>query len=275
MREALFGTKLARGCVAALLLIVGAALVSPWLAPWPADEIDWEAIDQAPDAAHWFGTDSVGRDLFARTLDGARTSLAIAALATLVSTLIGIPWGAAAGYLGGAVDQAMMRVVDGMYALPFVLLVILLVVAFGRNILLLFVALGAVSWLDIARIVRGQTLAARHEAYVDAARALGAGRARVILRHILPNVIGPAVVYATLTIPGVIIAESFISFLGLGVQEPRTSWGMLIAEGARNMHASPWQLLFPAALLALTLFALNTLGDRLRDTWTGTEPRGR
>ena len=275
MREALFGTKLSRGCAVVLLAVVAGALVGPWLAPWPADEIDWEAIDQAPDAAHWFGTDNVGRDLFARTLDGARTSLAIAALATLVSALIGIPWGAAAGYLGGAVDQAMMRVVDGMYALPFVLLVILLVVAFGRNILLLFVALGAVSWLDIARIVRGQTLAARHEAYVDAARALGAGRWRVILRHIIPNVIGPAVVYATLTIPGVIIAESFISFLGLGVQEPRTSWGMLIAEGARNMHSSPWQLLFPAALLALTLFALNILGDRLRDAWTGTGPQGR
>lgn len=268
-----FGTKLSGGCVVVLLVIVGGALAGPWLAPWPADEIDWDAIDQAPNAVHWFGTDGVGRDLFARTLDGARTSLAIAALATLVSTLIGIPWGAAAGYLGGAVDQAMMRVVDGMYALPFVLLVILLVVAFGRNILLLFVALGAVSWLDIARIVRGQTLAARHEAYVDAARALGAGRSRVILRHIIPNVIGPAVVYATLTIPSVIIAESFISFLGLGVQEPRTSWGMLIAEGARNMHSSPWQLLFPAALLALTLFALNILGDRLRDAWTGTEPQ--
>ncbi len=273
MRRTSFGTKLSSGCVALLLVIVGGALVGPWLAPWPADEIDWDAIDHAPNAVHWFGTDSVGRDLFARTLDGARTSLAIAALATLVSTLIGIPWGAAAGYLGGAVDQAMMRVVDGMYALPFVLLVILLVVAFGRNILLLFVALGAVSWLDIARIVRGQTLAARHEAYVDAARALGAGRWRVILRHIIPNVIGPAVVYATLTIPGVIIAESFISFLGLGVQEPRTSWGMLIAEGARNMHSSPWQLLFPAVLLALTLFALNILGDRLRDAWTGTEPQ--
>ena len=275
MRRTFFGTKLSSGCVVVLLVIVCGALVGPWLAPWPADEIDWDAIDQAPNASHWFGTDGVGRDLFARTLDGGRTSLAIAALATLVSALIGIPWGAAAGYLGGAVDQAMMRVVDGMYALPFVLLVILLVVAFGRNILLLFVALGAVSWLDIARIVRGQTLAARHEAYVDAARALGAGRWRVILRHIIPNVIGPAVVYATLTIPGVIIAESFISFLGLGVQEPRTSWGMLIAEGARNMHSSPWQLLFPAALLALTLFALNILGDRLRDAWTGTESQRR
>ena len=275
MREALFGTKLARGCALALLVIVAGALAGPWLAPWPADEIDWEAIDRAPSAVHWFGTDGVGRDLFARALDGARTSLAIAALATLVSAVIGIPWGAAAGYLGGAVDQAMMRVVDGMYALPFVLLAILLAVVFGRNVLLLFLALGAVSWLDIARIVRDQTLAARNEAYVDAARALGAGRWRIILRHVIPNVIGPAVVYATLTVPGVIIAESFISFLGLGVQEPNTSWGMLIAEGARNMHSSPWQLLFPAALLALTLFALNILGDRLRDAWTGTQPQRR
>ena len=213
-------------------------------------------------------TASAGTSL-TRTLDGARTSLAIALLATMVSVAIGIPWGAAAGYVGGGVDQAMMRIVDGMYALPFIFLVILLVVAFGRNVFLLFVALGAVSWLDLARIVRGQTLAARHEAYVDAARALGAGRGRIVLRHIVPNVIGPAVVYATLAVPGVIIAESFISFLGLGVQEPRTSWGMLIAEGVRNLHSSPWQLLFPAALLALTLLAINILGDRLRDAWTG------
>ena len=265
MREALLGTALARTCCATLAGVVLAAVIGPSLSPWALDAVDWDAIDSAPTAAHWFGTDGVGRDLLTRTLGGARVSLVIAVAATLVSCLIGIPWGATAGYLGGAVDQAMMRVVDGLYALPFILLVILLVALFGRNIFLLFIALGAVSWLDLARIVRGQTLVAKNEAYVEAARALGATTPGIVLRHIVPNVIGPALVYATLTIPGVIIAESFISFLGLGVQEPQTSWGVLIADGTRAMRSAPWQLLFPASLLAATLFACNVLGDRLRD----------
>ena len=265
MREALLGTALARTCCAMLAGVVLAAVIGPSLSPWALDAVDWDAIDAAPTAAHWFGTDGVGRDLLTRTLGGARVSLVIAVAATLVSCLIGIPWGATAGYLGGAVDQAMMRVVDGLYALPFILLVILLVALFGRNIFLLFIALGAVSWLDLARIVRGQTLVAKNEAYVEAARALGATTPGIVLRHIVPNVIGPALVYATLTIPGVIIAESFISFLGLGVQEPQTSWGVLIADGTRAMRSAPWQLLFPASLLAATLFACNVLGDRLRD----------
>ena len=265
MHSALFGTALARTCCAVLAGMALAAAVGPWLSPWQFDAIDWDAIDAAPSAAHWFGTDGSGRDLLVRTLSGARVSLAIAVAATTVSCLIGIPWGAAAGYLGGRVDQAMMRVVDGLYALPFVLLVILLVALFGRNIFLLFIALGAVSWLDLARIVRGQTLVAKNEAYVQAARALGSTTAGIVLRHIVPNVMGPALVYATLTVPGVIIAESFISFLGLGVQEPQTSWGVLIADGARTMQSSPWQLLLPASLLAMTLFACNVLGDRLRD----------
>ena len=207
-------------------------------------------------------------------------SIVIAVAATLVSCIIGIPWGAAAGYVGGSTDMAMMRVVDGLYALPFILLVILLVVLFGRNVVLLFVALGAVSWLDLARIVRGQTLAAKNEAYVEAARAMGVGTPGIIARHIVPNVAGPALVYATLTVPGVIIAESFLirapEFLGLGVQEPQTSWGVLIADGAREMRSSPWQLIFPASMLALTLFALslNVLGDRMRDAepWTFVLP---
>ena len=265
MRNALFGTALARSCCAVLAGMALAAAVGPWLSPWPFDAIDWDAIDAAPSAAHWFGTDGSGRDLLVRTLGGARVSIAIAIAATTVSCLIGIPWGATAGYLGGRVDQAMMRVVDGLYALPFILLVILLVALFGRNIFLLFIALGAVSWLDLARIVRGQTLVAKNEAYVQAARALGSTTAGIVLRHIVPNVMGPALVYATLTVPGVIIAESFISFLGLGVQEPQTSWGVLIADGARTMRSSPWQLLLPASLLAMTLFACNILGDRLRD----------
>lgn len=265
MRSALFGTPLARACCCLLVAIALAALIGPWLSPWELDAVDWDAIDTAPSAAHWFGTDGVGRDLLARTLGGARVSLAIAVAATVVSCCIGIPWGAIAGYLGGAVDQTLMRVVDGLYALPFILLVILLVALFGRNIFLLFIALGAVSWLDLARIVRGQTLVAKNEAYVQAARALGATTAGIVARHILPNVMGPALVYATLTIPGVIIAESFLSFLGLGVQEPQTSWGVLIADGTREMRSSPWQLLFPASLLTVTLFACNVLGDRLRD----------
>lgn len=265
MREALFGTPLARVCCGVLAFVGVSAFLGPWLLPWPFDAVDWDAIDAPPSRAHWFGTDASGRDLLARMLSGTAVSLGVACAATAVSCLIGVPWGATAGYLGGRADHAMMRVVDGLYALPFVLLVILLVALFGRNIFLLFLALGTVSWLDLARIVRGQTLVARREAYVDAARALGASTAGIVLRHIAPNVASPALVYATLAVPGVVIAESFISFLGLGVQEPHTSLGVLIADGAREMRASPWQLLFPAAWLAATLFALNTLGDRLRD----------
>ena len=275
MREALLGSPLARVCCAVLALVALAAVVGPWLSPWAFDAVDWDAIDVAPSAAHWFGTDGVGRDLLVRTLTGARVSIAIAIAATLVSCLIGIPWGATAGYLGGPTDMAMMRVVDGLYALPFILLVILLVVLFGRNIVLLFVALGAVSWLDLARIVRGQTLAAKNEAYVEAARAMGVGTPGILARHIVPNVMGPAMVYATLTVPGVIIAESFLSFLGLGVQEPQTSWGVLIADGAREMRSSPWQLVFPASMLAVTLFALNVLADRLRDALDVRRPSAR
>ena len=216
MRNALFGTSLARVCSGVLGAVILAAAVGPWLSPWDFDAVDWDAIDTAPSLAHWFGTDGVGRDLLTRTLAGARVSIAVALAATVVSCCIGIPWGATAGYLGGRTDQAMMRIVDGMYALPFILLVILLVALFGRNIVLLFAALGAVSWLDLARIVRGQTLAVKSEAYLEAARGLGAPTFTVIRRHVVPNVLGPALVYATLTVPGVIIAESFLSFLGLG-----------------------------------------------------------
>ena len=264
-RHAVLGSRWSRTCFLALCAVVVLAILVPMISPWALDEVDWDAIDQGPGAAHWFGTDGVGRDLLTRSFSGTRVSIAIALLATGVSVLIGVPYGAVAGFLGGRIDQLMMRVVDAMYALPFVLFVILLIVVFGRNPYLLFIALGAVSWLDLARIVRGQTLAVRQEAYVDAARALGAGRTRIVLRHVLPNVLGPAVVYATLTIPGVILAESFISFLGLGIQEPDTSWGVLIADGARSMQTSWWQLVFPATLLAVTLLACNVLGDRLRD----------
>ena len=264
-RDAVLGRPWTRTAFLTLCVIMALAVVVPAVSPWALDDVDWEAIDQAPSAAHWFGTDGAGRDLLTRTWSGGRVSISIALLATAVSVLIGVPYGAVSGLLGGRVDQAMMRIVDALYALPFVLFVILLVVVFGRNPYLLFIALGAVSWLDLARIVRGQTLAVRQEAYIDAARALGAGRTRIVLRHVIPNVSGPAIVYATLTVPGVILAESFISFLGLGIQEPAASWGVLISDGARSMQTSWWQLVFPAGLLALTLLPCNVLGDRLRD----------
>jgi oligopeptide transport system permease protein len=258
------GTRLA-ACI--LVAVVVYALAAPAVSPWPYDGVDWDAIDTPPSAAHWLGTDTAGRDLFVRIAMGARTSLTVALLATAVSFAIGLPWGAIAGYAGGRVDQVMMRVVDVLYALPFVFVVILLVVVFGRNLYLLFVALGAVSWLDLARIVRGQTLRLREETFVLAARALGQSSPRILRHHVVPNLLGPTIVYTTLTVPGVMLAESFLSFLGLGVQEPDTSWGVLIADGARDMESSPWSLLFPATFFAATLWSLNMLGDRLRDVF--------
>lgn len=263
--RALLGDGFARACTLLLVAVVAYAMIGPWLSPWDTEQIDWDALEAPPSAAHWFGTDLVGRDLFTRAAAGARVSLAIAAIATLVSMLIGVPWGALAGYLGGAADNVMMRIVDVLYALPFVLVVILLVVVFGRNPYLLFMALGAVFWLDLARIVRGQTLRVREQQFVAAARAMGATTAVILRRHVIPNVTGPALVYVTLTVPGVILAESFISFLGLGVQEPQTSWGVLIADGVQTMESAPWALVFPAGLLAATVWSINMLGDRLRD----------
>jgi oligopeptide transport system permease protein len=257
-------TRLASTILAFVTLL---AVIGPWLSPWAYDAIDWAHIDSPPSTSHWFGTDTSGRDLFTRICMGARTSLSVAALATAVSFAIGLPWGAVAGYLGGRADQLMMRIVDVLYALPFLFVVIVLVVVFGRNIYLLFVALGAISWLDLARIVRGQTLSIRHETYVLAAQGLGATTAYIVRHHVARNVMGPALVYTTLTVPGVLLAESFLSFLGLGVQEPDTSWGVLIADGARDMESSPWLLVFPALFLAATLWSMNLLGDRLRDVF--------
>ncbi len=253
-----------KASVVCALLLTLALLLGPWLSPWGQEHIDWNAIDTPPSPTHWFGTDGSGRDLLVRTMAGGRVSLTIAVLATIVSFAIGLPWGAIAGFAGGRVDQLMMRIVDGLYGLPFMFLVILLVVFFGRNPYLLFIAIGAVSWLDLARIVRGQTLVVKNAMYIEAARALGVTDLWIITRHVVPNVMGPASVYATLTIPGIIIAESFISFLGLGIQEPQTSWGVLIADGATRLHA-PWQLIFPATFLAVTLLVLNVAGDQLRE----------
>jgi oligopeptide transport system permease protein len=250
-----------------LAVIAGLALFAPWLSPHPYDEVYWDRIQAPPDFAnaHWFGTDGNGRDLFVRTLYGARVSLLVGILATGVSLAIGVTWGAIAGYFGGRIDNLMMRFVDVMYSLPFMFFVILLMVVFGRHIFLIFIAIGAVEWLTMARIVRGQTLAVKAKEFIEAARAAGVGNRRIITRHVVPNVLGPVIVYVTLTVPQVILIESFLSFLGLGVQEPLTSWGVLISEGAAQMESAPWLLIFPATFLAVTLFCFNFIGDGLRD----------
>jgi oligopeptide transport system permease protein len=231
-----------------------------------ADEGRRLVVDVPVERKHFFfGTDANGRDLLTRTLIAGRVSLAIGLLATLVAIVIGVLYGAVSGYLGGRVDLLMMRVVDVLYSLPFMFFVIMLVVFFGRNFILMFIAVGAVEWLDMARIVRGQTLSIKRQEYVQAAEALGVTTKGIIRRHVIPNTLGPVVVYMTLLVPKVILLESFLSFLGLGVQEPMTSWGVLISEGARNIQGSTWMLIFPSAFLVATLFCLNFIGDGLRD----------
>lgn len=257
-----------------LALLVLALLIGPVISPHSVDSIDFDgdwATGPSAVNAHWFGTDSLGRDVFVRTLEGGRISLAVAFAATLVSLLIGVSYGAIAGYFGGALDAAMMRAVDILYALPFLFLVILLMVLFGRDLLLVFVAIGAINWLDMARVVRAQTMALKSQEFVLAARTHGLSDGAILWRHILPNLLGVVMVTVTLTIPQVILTESFLSFLGLGVQEPATSWGTLINEGAREMEATPWALLFPAGCMALTLLCFNLLGDALRDV---LDPKG-
>ncbi|WP_376694512.1 ABC transporter permease subunit [Wenzhouxiangella sp. EGI_FJ10409] len=259
-----------RAAVAALgilVLIVALVTFGPMLSDWDHEIPDWDNYSTPPsiDNGHVFGTDALGRDLFVRTMIGGRISLLVGLVATLVSLFIGVTWGAFAGYVGGRVDNVMMRVVDAVYAMPFMFFVILLMVVFGRNIFLIFVAIGAINWLDMARIVRGQTLSLKNKDFVEAARACGATEWQIIRRHIVPNLLGVVIVYVTLTIPQVILVESFLSFLGLGVQEPLTSWGALVNEGAQEMDTAPWSLLYPACFLAVTLFAFNFLGDGLRD----------
>lgn len=258
----------------ALVLLV---LVGPSLSDYRYDKPNWDQIAVPPSLAggHPFGTDSLGRDLFSRTLMGGRMSLLVGIVSTLVSLIIGIAYGATAGFLGGRVDRVMMRIVDILYALPFMFLVILLMVLFGRNILLIFVAIGAINWLDMARIVRGQTLGLKQREFIEAARVSGVKPGRIILRHIVPNLLGVVVIYVTLTIPQVILVESFLSFLGLGVQEPMTSWGVMVSDGALDMESAPWMLLFPAVFLAITLFCFNYLGDGLRDALDPRDRSGR
>jgi oligopeptide transport system permease protein len=265
-RARLFRNKAAVVSMWILGVIVLIALFGPMV--WVND---YKAISDArtiaPTLENWhvLGTDIQGRDLLARLMIGLRISLTVGIVATAVSLVIGVTWGATAGYLGGRVDNFMMRIVDVLYALPFIFFVILLLTVFERNIVLIFAAIGAIEWLTMARIVRGQTLAIKGKEFIEAARASGVSRRAIILRHILPNVIGPVAVYVTLTIPVVILAESFLSFLGLGVNEPLTSLGVLISEGAKTMEEKPWMLLAPALTMAVTLLCLNFIGDGLRD----------
>ena len=249
-----------------LALLAASAIVGPWLVPYAYDQVNKDDVWVPPLAgAHLLGTDFLGRDLLARLLIGLRVSLAIGVVATSVSLVIGVIWGAVAGYVGGRVDELMMRIVDVLYSLPFIFFVILLMVVFGRNFILIFVAIGAVEWLTMARIVRGQTLSLKQREFVEAARAAGLTTPAIIVRHIVPNLLGPVVVYVTLTIPAVILAESFLSFLGLGVQEPLTSLGVLISKGAQDMEVAPWVLTAPSAIMVLTLMCFNFIGDGLRD----------
>lgn len=269
-QDALRRLRRNRAAVVALALIAAIALLSiagPWAAPHPYDTLNYDYIAIAPNFSHGFflGTDAVGRDLFVRILYGVRISLMVALAATAVSLTIGIVYGAVAGYVGGRLDEAMMRFVDILYSLPFMFFVIILMVVFGRNIILMFLALGAVEWLTMARIVRGQAISLKNREFIEAAIAAGARTPTIIRRHIIPNLMGPVVVYVTLTIPQVILVESFLSFLGLGVQEPLTSLGVLISEGADEMETAPWMLIFPAATLAALLFSFNFLGDGVRD----------
>lgn len=259
--------KMAMISLALLVLIALLCVFGPWLSPHSMTRVYWSRVSIPPDFAnqHWFGTDGNGRDLFVRTLAGGRISLMVGVVATLVSLVIGVTYGAVAGYFGGRVDDAMMRIVDILYSVPFIFFVILLFVFFERNFLMIFVAIGAVVWLDMARIVRGQAISLKSREFVEAARATGVPGWRIVTRHIVPNLLGPVVVFVTLTVPQVILFESFLSFIGLGIQEPMTSWGVLINDGASSMSTAPWALVFPATFLALTLFCFNYLGDGLRD----------
>jgi len=251
---------------AVLAVLVVLAIVGPWLVPYRYDEINKDDVWLAPLVhGHLLGSDALGRDLLARLFMGLRVSLAIGATATSVSLVVGVIWGATAGYVGGAVDEVMMRIVDVLYSLPFIFFVILLMVTFGSNIILIFVAIGAVEWLTMARIVRGQTLSLKNKEFIEAARAAGLDGAAIIARHIIPNLLGPVAVYVTLTIPGVILAESFLSFLGLGVQPPMASLGSLIASGAQDMELAPWLLIFPSLAMIASLVSFNFIGDGLRD----------
>jgi len=248
-----------------LTVMVVLAILTPWIAPYGYEAQNLDLGATPPSAAHWLGTDIFGRDLLTQILYGGRISLAVGFIATAVALVIGVTWGAIAGYVGGRIDSIMMRFVDILYALPFMIFIILLMVVFGRNILLLFLAIGAVEWLTMARIMRTQVQSLRQQEFVEAAVSLGLPPSAIIFKHIIPNALGPIIVYTTLTIPSVMLLEAFLSFLGLGIQPPQTSWGLLISYGAETMEEYPWLLIFPGLALTITLFSLNFLGDGLRD----------
>ena len=247
--------------------IIVVTLFGPWLNPNNTQALDWLHLAARPSGenAHWFGTDRLGRDLFVRTLAGTRVSIAIGLVASAISLIVGVGYGAVAGYIGGRTDHLMMRIIEILSGLPLIFFVIFLTVIFGRSESLLFISIGAVGWLTMARIVRGQTMSIRQQEFIAAAIASGASTGRIIIRHVIPNVVGPVVVYATLTVPQIILFESFLSFLGLGIQEPGASLGTLIAEGVGEMEAAPWILLIPGGFLAVLLLCLNIFGDGLRD----------
>ncbi|MEM8492474.1 MAG: ABC transporter permease [Pseudomonadota bacterium] len=257
--------KLAVFGLGVLTTMIVVALLTPWIAPYAYDAQNLDLGATPPSAAHWLGTDIFGRDMLTQIMYGGRVSLAVGFIATSVALTIGVTWGAIAGYVGGRVDAIMMRLVDILYALPFMIFIVLLMVVFGRNVILLFLAIGAVEWLTMARIMRGQVQSLRQQEFVEAAISIGLPPATIIRRHLVPNALGPIIVYTTLTIPSVMLLEAFLSFLGLGIQPPQTSWGLLISYGAETMEEYPWLLIYPGLALTLTLFSLNFLGDGLRD----------
>ena len=248
-----------------LLLLIVLAIFAPWIAPHSYSYQNLDLGAQPPSGDFLLGTDTLGRDLFSRILYGARVSLLVGFVATGVALVIGVSWGIVAGYFGGRIDSVMMRIVDVLYGLPFIIFIILLMVIFGRNIWLLFAAIGAVEWLTMARIVRGQVLTIKNQEYVLAAQAMGVTNMQMFRKHIFPNILGPIAVYATLTIPQVMLLEAFLSFLGLGIQPPMSSWGTLIRYGVESMEEYSWLLLYPGLTFTITLFALNFFGDGLRD----------
>ena len=246
------------------LLIIALCWIVPFFSSHNIQQTQLAKGAQAPSLEHWFGTDELGRDLFVRTLAGGQVSIGVGLAATLVALIIGLPYGLIAGYYSGKIDSLMMRLVDILYALPFTIIIILLTTLVGRSITLLFIAIGAVEWLTMARIVRAQTTALRQNTYICAARLAGLSELQILRKHILPNCIGTVIAYSVLTIPVVILLESTLSFLGLGIQPPASSWGSLISDGAKKLDVYPWQILFPTALFSLTLLVLNQLGESLR-----------
>ncbi|PCJ45855.1 MAG: peptide ABC transporter permease [Gammaproteobacteria bacterium] len=257
--------KLAVAGLMVLSFMIIIALLTPWIAPYSYETQNLALLATPPSYEHWFGTDVYGRDLLTRIMYGGRISLMVGFLATAVALSIGVLWGTVAGYIGGKVDAVMMRTVDILYALPFMIFIILLMVVFGRSVILLFLAIGAVEWLTMARIVRGQVLTIRKLEFVEAAVSMGLSRWQIITRHLIPNILGPIIIYTSLTIPSVMLLEAFLSFLGLGIQPPMSSWGSLINDGVQDMEEHPWLLIFPGIALSVTLFSLNFVGDGLRD----------